>query len=139
MIQNLEFSENPNGKLFCDIFNHIDLHDPEKHKTGNVLNVLLNKKVIGQVTVVAVRTLPLRNISDMLSFLDIGKSPSFKTAQLREKWHPVPIGPDTRLDHILVRYVSREIAPQTDELFKWWRDTEKSQSAITQSPNQIPI
>lgn len=139
MTKNLEFRENPNGKLFCDIFNHIDLHDAEKHKPGNVLNVILNKTIIGQVTIVAVRTLPLKNMSEMLSFLDIGKSPSQKTAQLREKWRPVPIGTETKLDHLLLRYVSREMKSQTEELFQWWRNTENSQMAITQSPNQIPI
>lgn len=130
MTQNLEFCENPNGKLFCDIFNHIDLHDAEKHKPGNVLNVILNKTTIGQVTIEVVRTFPLKNMSEMLSFLDVGKSPSKKIAQLRAKWHPVPIGIETKLDHLLLRYVSREMKSQTEELFHWWRNKEISQIAI---------
>ena len=126
MQKRITINENFNGKLLCAFFSVVELHEPEKHKPGNVLECFLNDKKMGDVEVMQVRSFSMRDLRPVLSFIDIGQPPHKKTALLRKQWdNKIPIGPDTKLDHIVLRYVTRDLKNQADELFDYWNGIEK--------------
>lgn len=125
MRQRITLKENYNGKLLCSFFSIVELHDPEKHKQGKILDCYLNDALMGEIEVVEVRTLPFNSLSPVLSYIDIGQPPHKKAAQLRQAWdNKVPIGSFTKLDHVVVRYITRQLKNQVDELFNWWNAQE---------------
>lgn len=68
----LDFHYNWNGKLSCNSFTTIRLHNPAKYFVGQVFEVRLNKSTFGFYRVHQVKSITLPQISDWIALLDTG-------------------------------------------------------------------
>lgn len=68
--QRLEFGENRNNKLNCEVFTIIRLHNPKKYCVGIVMSVYLKGIWKGDVRVMDVRTITPDQINNYISYLD---------------------------------------------------------------------
>ena len=126
MNQRITFTQNPNGKLFADTFSDVRLHNPEKFFTGARLEVYYNGLHMGMVQVVAIRYLVYRQISDTLAFLTWGKPAAYLAAMLRKFYeNETLITPETKFDHVVFQYTSRNIEAHAHQLTEWWRIIER--------------
>ncbi len=130
-MQIISFSTNPNGKLFNDHFGDIRIADIEKYYCGNVLELRLKNQVMGIVQVVAVREFKFHNISDILSYLNIGKPAAYQADLLKRYYlHQENLTSDSKLVHIAFHYTYRNINVHANLLQEWW------QSKLEQNPKQ---
>jgi len=123
----VNYTNNFNGKLFCDVWGDVRLHDEEKFFPSNIIEVHYKNKTIGTAQVMAVRTFEFKQIRDALAFLDCGK-PSYYLASLLQKFYG-PLQPQDKLDHIVLKYTNRNIELQEQMIKDWW------QHKIEQSPS----
>lgn len=119
-MEQLEFSRNDNCKLFLEFFSCIRLHDAEKFKTGNVLEIVLKGQVLGTAEVMAVKPFPFKNLNDVVAFLDNGKPMQYLAAAIKNM---IPdVKEETLLDHVVLRYETRDLDAQATLLMSWWQD-----------------
>lgn len=68
----LNFSTNWNGKLMCEYFTSIRLHNPRKFAVGNKFDVYLKGAYMGVHEVVGHKRLTVETISEWIALLDTG-------------------------------------------------------------------
>ena len=127
----LQFSHNHNGKLFLDHFGFVDLHDPDKYIVGSRLDLSLRHTLLGTVSVVAVRTFQYKQISDILAYIECGK-PAHYLADLLKRYceGKIELGPETKLDHVVLHYRERHLQNHSLLLQEWWK------AVVQGQPNQ---
>jgi hypothetical protein len=127
----ITLSANWNGNWFLNNFGIVCLHNPEKYKLGNRLEVMLKNQNIGIIEVVAVKQFHYKNITDVLGYINAGKPAFYLADCLKRKYSgKVNIKSDTLLNHVVCQYKYRNIELQTALLKEWWTDTIESQSSV---------
>jgi len=116
----IEFLKNDNCKLFLEYFSAVREHDADVFKPGNILEVVLRGQVLGEVEVMVVKTFRFAELNDVVSLLDNGKPVQYFAASLRQG-NP-EIQPDSLLDHVVMRYIRRDLETQGTLLMNWWTD-----------------
>jgi hypothetical protein len=130
----INFSQQWGGKIFMDTFGTVRPHDPERFYEGKVLDVLYKKQEMGKAEIVAIRTFEFKQIRDVLSFLDTGR-PAHYLAGLLQRFYGNSLQPDSKLDHIVLRYTCRNITNQGILITQWWDET-VGKNIEQQSPSQ---
>lgn len=132
MMQNVSFSHNYNGKLFTDCFGSVQLEDNEMFFAGNLLRGLYANTEIGVLKVQAVRKFRFKHISDVLAYIECGKPAHYLAAMIRQNAAAggYIINPETRIDHVVFCYESRNIANHSLLLQEWWHE-KKTQNKPT--------
>lgn len=78
MINRITFGYNWNGKLDCDHYTTIRLHNPKKYKVGDTKEVWLGSgtqwRQIDNVEILLVKTFHLEQLNDWMAYLDTGYS-----------------------------------------------------------------
>lgn len=125
MTKRLNYKTNPNGKLFCDTYSDLRLHDPEKFYRGAIIQVYYQNMQMGTVQVMAVRTITFKQITDVLSYLVCGKPAAYLAAQLRSYYEntDTELTADTKFDHVVLQYTSRNLESHAYQLQEWWNQT----------------
>lgn len=76
MINRITFGYNWNGKLDCDYYTTIRLHNPKKWKVGDIKEVWLKQgkewEQLDSVEILAVKTFSLEKLTDWIAYLDTG-------------------------------------------------------------------
>lgn len=81
----LEFSTNWNNKLDCTYFTTLRLSG--RFSVGDTIEIWLKKQFKGEGKVVKKRTINLKDISDIMAYLDTGYSAE-ETRDIIKKMHP---------------------------------------------------
>lgn len=118
----INFTSNPNGKLFADIFSDVRLHDPERFFPAAKMDVYLKGMQMGTVQVVSFRSIEFRQITDILAYLVCGKPAAYLAALLRSYYeNQITFTRHTQLDHIVFQWTSRNEEAHAHHLTEWWR------------------
>ena len=118
----IRFTSNPNGKLFLHHFMDVRLFDDEKYATGNVLEVILNNKVVGMAKVVAVKPFKYSHLNDTFSFMNCGKHAAYQASLLQRYYvNEIQMQPDTRLMQIVFTWTERNMELFEFLLKEWWQ------------------
>lgn len=116
----LELRENYNGKLFSDHFNEVALFSHEYHK-GAIGEVKLNNVSLGVIKIEALRSFHFSRLTDIVSYLNIGKDMQFQAAHLNLIHNGgKTLPPDTMLTHMVCSYLQRNIENQTRLITEYW-------------------
>lgn len=120
------FTSNWNGKLLLDVFGTVRLHNPGKYSVGKKMNIMLNKTPMGIVKIEAIRTFQYRQISDALSYIDVGK-PAVYLSQLMSNMygHKGLLMPSSELDHVILVYEERNIEAHQMVWREWWESKQQ--------------
>jgi hypothetical protein len=119
----IHFSHNWNGRLFLDHFSDVRIPDDDRFVVGNQLEVVLNRKVIGVVKIVAVREFRFKQITDVLSYLICGRNAAYLAEIIRRFYaQDHKLHAETVLVHLVFHYTSRDIPNQSTLLQEWWRE-----------------
>jgi hypothetical protein len=117
-MEQLKFSNNWNGKLFCDAFTTLRLHDPAKFFVGNEFQCLLNKAELGLVKVVEVRTIYLHQLNEFICYLDTGLNTAKTMEVIKEMYKKYTIDWTTqKLDFVLLLYIQKSETSNKVKLF----------------------
>jgi hypothetical protein len=125
-MEQIKFSHNWNGKLFLENFGTVRLHNPDKYRLDAKLELLLRNQFLGVVEVVAVKRFYYKNISDVLSHLDVGK-PAHYLAGIIGRMYKDKVHPELLLDHVILQYKSRNLEAQSQMLHEWWKEVMAAQ------------
>lgn len=129
----IKFTSNPHGKLFLNFFMDVRLFDEEKYMVGNVLEVVLNSKVLGTAKVVAVKPFKFININDTFSFMNCGKHAAYQSALLERYYiHEAKMQPNTRLMQVVFHWEERSMELFESLIKEWW------QKIVSAQPNHLP-
>lgn len=114
MIEKIEFSENRNGKLNCQAFTMLRLHNPAKYAVGAIKQIYLRGVWKGDAKVIQVNRIKLNEISPFISKLDAGVEPEQLRQTLRATFRNRPgINWDIQLlDLVLLEYTKDSKEPQ---------------------------
>lgn len=124
----LQFSTNPNGKLFADTFSDLRLHDAERFQVGAVVEPYYKGMQMGTARIVALRTIEYRHISDVLAYLVCGKPAPYLAALMRSFYESQQaIEPHTRFDHLVLQWHSRNHEAHAWHLKEWWQEVQNRQ------------
>lgn len=120
MNQQINFSDNHNGKLFPDRFGDIRLVD-EKFRAGNHLDVILRGKELGTVKVLGAKVFSFMRLTDTISYMNCGHGAAYQSRLLQNfygKQHQ--ISRDTQFMYIVFEWVHRNIPVQDALMQDWW-------------------
>lgn len=125
-IETITFSKNWNGKLLLDCFGTVRLHNPGKYAVGKQLNIEIKNTPLGIATVEAVRTFPYRQITDALSYIDVGQPAHYLSALLSNMYkHRGLLLPSDHFDHVILRYNKRVIENHQMLWRDWWEEKQQ--------------
>lgn len=131
-MQQINYSDNNNGKLFLPFWQDARLHDEEKYVVGETFEVLLKRKRLGYAKIVAVKTFKFSNITPTFSFMNCGRHPAYLAAMLKNFYvHEGPVDSDTRFDQVVFHWTEREMELFEDLLKEWW------QKIVAAQPNYL--
>lgn len=105
-MDNLNFGYNWNGKLNCNCFTTIRMHNPRKYQVGSKLYVLLQGKARGIATILAVKPFYLDKLNEFTSRIDTGYPLEECKRMIREMYKNKPlVNFETQLfDLVLLQY-----------------------------------
>jgi hypothetical protein len=115
----MEYSHNPNGKLFADVWSDLRLSNPDKYYPGSELEIIYRGALMGYAKVVAVRRVQFKTLRDALSFLVQGR-PAHYTASVLKRMYG-KIEPDDMIDHVVLAYTKRNLENQSSLIADWWK------------------
>ena len=126
IMETISFTENWNGKLLLDVFGTIREHCPVKYEVGKQFGISLKGKVLGIVEVVAIRHFKHNQIRDAGAFLDIGRNAHYLATFLNKMYgNKGTISPDHQFDHIILKWMHRDMAIQQTVLKSWWEEKQQ--------------
>lgn len=113
MIERIEFTQNWNGKLNCNAFTTMRLHNPVKYCVGAVKQIYLKGVWKGDAKILDVRCIHLSDINLFISYWDTGLSPEDCRQMLRNMYKNRPgINWETQLiDLCLLEYQKESKEP----------------------------
>lgn len=113
MTERIEFTQNWNGKLNCNAFTAMRLHNPVKYCVGAVKQIYLKGVWKGDAKILDVRCIHLSDINLFISKLDTGLSPEDCRQMLRNMYKNRPgINWETQLiDLCLLEYQKESKEP----------------------------
>jgi hypothetical protein len=117
-MEQLKFSNNWNGKLFCDSFTTLRLHNLSKYFVGNEFQCFLKKAELGLVKVMEVRTIYLHQLNDFICYLDTGYNTAKTIEIINEMYKKYTIDWTTqKLDFVLLSYIKKSENSNKVKLF----------------------
>lgn len=124
----LDINETPSGflnftigKIIPDCFSHLDIND-QSIGEDNELKLCLNGSELGIVKVVAKRRFPLRDLSDMVAYLNSGKSHLALCHRLNSRYNGGnTLENSTQIMHLALQWVERNMQAQGPLLHDWWQ------------------
>jgi hypothetical protein len=121
-MQEINFLENYNGKLFNDIFMDIKLKNPELYGNGKEFDILLRNIHLGTAKIEAIIDLSNSRVKDIFSFLNCGKPAAYQIGLLNQlHGHGRSFAPDQQLVVIGFKYTERNFENQAALLTEWWK------------------
>lgn len=129
-MQTLNYTANWNGKLFADMWNDVRLADADKFYHGAELEILFKNKPIGIAEVIVVKKFQFRYVNDILAYIDIGKPAQYLAGMLKKYY--AGINPDTVLDHMILKWIKRDIDAQAELMKAWWESKIEEVNSIQQ-------
>lgn len=106
MDERLDFLENWNGKLNCQCFTTIRLHNPIKNCVGAVKQIYLKDRYKGDAKVMHCVPLTLDKINLAMAKLDSGLLPDELRARIRERYkNHRPNWATQLVDYMLLEYI----------------------------------
>lgn len=110
MKDQLHFSSNWNGKLsFSKSFTTIRLHNHEKYKPGNVLEIYQNGRHMNDAEVVDRKRFYLKDMNNFMALLDTGYPLDEAKKLIKSFYSNVKPSPEQALyDFVLLKWMSYE-------------------------------
>ncbi len=106
--ERLNFSTNWNGKLFCNYFTTIRLHNPRKYGVGNQYDFHLKEVFMGEVKVIDHKKLTVATISEWIARLDTGYSAEETKNIIRTMYKNIDnFTDDTPLSYVLLHKIKK--------------------------------
>lgn len=106
MDERLDFNENWNGKLNCQCFTTIRLHNPIKNCVGAIKQIYLKDRYKGDAKIMHVSRITLDQINLPMAKLDSGLLPDELRAKLRELYKSHRPNWNTQtLDFLVLEYL----------------------------------
>lgn len=119
-MDSINFTSNPNGKLFNDIFGEIRLRD-SKHLLFNEFQLEYRGQVLGTALVEFVSRISVGHLSDSICLLTTGKTALQEMTELNRRHNfGKELPPHTLLHLLIFRYTERNIENQNILMKDWW-------------------
>lgn len=133
----LIFNDNPNGKLFLDIFSDIRIADSFKFSIGNEMEVVLRNKPLGFVKVVGYKEFSFKRLTDTLAHVNCGRSAVYQAKLLNSYYSKggALLQPDTTFYWVVFKWTTRNLTQQSTLLEDFWKTKMDEQSHIPNSQN----
>lgn len=114
MEEDLKFTYNWNGKLNCECFTTLRLHNPKKYYLGAIKNVKLQESPKGKAVVIGVQSFLIGQVSEYVARLDTGLSAAECQKMIRTMYKNNPrINWSTQqLDFVLLKYEKSRNEPK---------------------------
>lgn len=118
----LDFTTNPNGKLFNDIFGDIRLYS-HAFAEGTECEVYYKEQRLGTAVIETMRTFPFSRISDVVAYLNCGHPAPYQAALLNRYYNGGKmLAADAVLSHMVLRYTSRNMETQNILMKHYWEE-----------------
>ncbi len=105
MEEDLKFTHNWNGKLNCDCFTTLRLHNARKYIIGASKHIFLNNVFKGKANIIGVQSFRLEQVSEYVARLDTGLSAKECQQMIKTMYKNQPINWSTQqLDFVLLKY-----------------------------------
>lgn len=127
-MEELDFTQNWNGKLFLEHFSTCRLHNTDKYQVGKLLKITMRGVVLGNAEVVAVRTAKVAKFTDVLAYIDTGRHLAYMLTILKNMYSGLT--EQTEMDHVVLRWKVRNM-PTFNQLIKQWHDELMNKNAQT--------
>lgn len=114
MEEDLKFTHNWNGKLNCECFTTLRLHNPTKYCVGAIKNVKLKDISKGRAVIIGVQSFLLEHISEYVARLDTGLSAVECKQMIRTMYknNPRINWSSQQLDFVLLKYDKNRNEPK---------------------------
>ena len=133
----LKYSENPNGKLFMDVWGDIRLADYSKFAPGQVLEICLRKHEMGIAEVIGYKEFTLKRLNDTTSHMNSGLPVYKQTGKLKFYYQNTgKLDDDTIMMHVVLKWKQRNMAVQAELMADWWRSKEEQFPYVTTKETQ---
>ncbi len=137
-MQQTNFSENPNGKLFLDHFGDVRKYQPDKYVAGNVIEILYKGDHMGYAKVVAVAPFKFKQLKDTFSFVNCSKHAAYQANILNRMYNGGRMNnPETTFHHVVFEWTERNMEMHRDMLKDWWDKLVQKQPFINESQNPV--
>lgn len=114
----VRFSENFNGKLFCDRFCDVRINN-QFYYEGQFCNIFCKSINMGVAKIISVRPFRYSKITDSLSYQVVGK-PAPYLAHIMKCMNGNKVEEDLMLTQIIFEYTNRDYEIQSELLNDWW-------------------
>ncbi len=118
MLNDIEFSENWNGKLLLDHFTTIRLETPEKYIEGKHFEVRLRGELLGVAKLTIVHPFRYEQLNDRTALIDCGKNQQYLQTLLSRFYGPMP--PGRKLYLLFFEWKERKFDTQRKMIRKHW-------------------
>lgn len=124
----IDFTSNPNGKLFNDCFGDIRLFN-YSFQVGTECEICFRGQFLGYAKIEVARSFTFSRLNDAVSFLNCGRCAPYQASLLNRYYNGGKmLDPDTHLQHLVFSWIQR--TEEQDILMKdWWES--KSISKIS--------
>lgn len=115
----LKFSHNWNRKLHCDYFTTIRIHNEEKYRPGNKLDVIWGGQNCDPVEIIDRKVFFLKDMNHFMASLDTGYTLEEAKEIIRKIYSNVKPSPDQiRYDFVLCKWIKTMKDLTQSTLFK---------------------
>lgn len=109
----IEFEENPNGKLNCQCFSMVRLHNPIKNPVGAIKRIYLRGQYKGDAKVMHVSRIKIDAINIAMSKLDSGLLPEELRKRIKEEYRKYKVNWEAQLlDFMVLEYIKESREPK---------------------------
>ena len=113
MDERIEFNDNPNGKLNCQFFPLIRLHNQIKNAVGSQKQIYLKGVYKGSAMIMTSRSLKLAEITDEMAMLNSGIDAECLKKRLKAILHYPAINWDMQLlDYMVLGFTKESREPK---------------------------
>jgi len=115
-----DFTSNPNGKLFNDIFGDIRLRS-NSFQAGTECEISYHGQFMGYAKIEVVRSFPFSKLNDAASYLNCGKPTPYQASLLTRYYNGGKmISAETIFQIIIFRWIERKMEAQNILIQEWW-------------------
>lgn len=135
-MQQLKFTNNPNGKLLLDVFGDIRLANAEKFSAGSLLEIYLRNQLMGIAEVIGYKEFSFQRITDCIAHMNCGKGAAYQ-AKMLNIYYPehAPLRPEATMMHVVFRWKKRNLPYQAELMKEWWNNKLEQEPYITNTEN----
>lgn len=118
----IDFTSNPNGKLFCDIFSDIRLFSAS-FEPSTECEISLSGQLMGFATIVKAEKISFCHISDSFALINCGKPAPYQASLLNRYYNAGKMLPaETIFQIISFRWIQRIAEVQNILIKEWWEN-----------------